>query len=114
MKFSRSSKKVAHEDGRLIYRRKQSLPVRLKFREFTAVLHNDASRLRPHHLQITNNGDLIVDMHFVDGDELTLAFDPPLVMARGPIEVRVVCTGFDPNEEINASVTVNYSLALFG
>lgn len=114
MKFSRNLKKIAHDDGTLVYRRKQTLPVRIKFREFTAVLRDDAARGRPHHLRITNNGEAIVDMYFVDGDTLSLAFDPPLVMARGPVEVRVVCTGFDANEEINASVTVDFSLAVFG
>ena len=35
-------------------------------------------------------------------------------MARGAAEIKVVCTGFDPFEELNADITVDFALAVFG
>ena len=114
MKFSKAMKKVARWDGNLIYRRSQTLPIQVKFKEFRISIRDDRSIERPHLLTISYNGETIVETYFVDGEAISQVFDPPLAMARGAAEIKVVCTGFDPFEEINADITVDFALAMFG
>ena len=114
MKFSKAMKKVARWDGNMIYRRVQTLPLGVKFREFKISIRDEAGIERPHALTISYNGEQIVEAYFIDGEPVSQVFDPPLVMARGAAEIKVVCTGFDPFEEINADITVDFALAVFG
>lgn len=114
MNFSKAIKKVARWDGNMVYRRVQTLPLRVKFREFKIAIRDDGGIERPHLLTISYNGEKIVETYFIDGEPISQVFDPPLAMARGTAEIKVVCTGFAPFEEIDADVTVDFALAVFG
>jgi hypothetical protein len=114
MRIKREVNKVAQPHGALFYRRIQSVPVPVKFREFTADLKGAAGHGRSHHLTIDYNGARMLEMDITGGEPLRLSFDPPVVIARGNAEFLVNCSGFEPNEAINADVSIEFSLALFG
>jgi hypothetical protein len=114
MRIKRQVNKVAQPHGGVFYRRLQSAPVPLKFREFTADIKGTAGHGRSHRLTIDYNGARMLEMNITGGEPLRLSFDPPIVIARGEAEFLVNCSGFEPNEAVSAEISVDFSLALFG
>lgn len=114
MKLTREVTKVTHDNGSLVYRRLQTLPLGVKIRELSAVMKSGALGVRQHSIKMDYNGKTIVEQLIQSDQKLVQHFDPPLTVARGQAEFKVVCTGFDPETPVTATVTLDFSIALFG
>ena len=114
MKITREVTKVTHDNGSLVYRRQQTLPLAVKIRELSASIKQGAPEVRQHSIKIDYNGTAIVQQLFTSDQKMTQVFDPPLTLSRGSAEFKVVCTGFDSEVPVTAAISMDFSIALFG
>lgn len=114
MKLTREVTKVTHDNGSLVYRRQQTMPLAVKIREMSATLRSASADVRQHSVKIDYNGTTVVQQLILSDQKLVQHFDPPLTVARGTAEFKVVCTGFDPETPVTATIGMDFSIALFG